>query len=124
MTDLPFPDGTFDKVYCMHVLAHIRDQKAAVTEAMRVLKKGGKLMVFTPNKRYVQAIKLAGALGLIPPFEYDPNSTKDNSTANWMFTRRSLARLLGADVEYFRKAPSRLPFPFLREKLVGVAEKP
>ena len=52
MAAMPFPDNSFDKIFCMHVLAHFKDAKKD-QEAFRVLKKGGKLMIFTPNKYYV-----------------------------------------------------------------------
>ncbi|PHS54420.1 MAG: SAM-dependent methyltransferase [Lutibacter sp.] len=39
--DLPFEDGIFDVVFCNHVLEHIVDDKKAMNELFRVLKKGG-----------------------------------------------------------------------------------
>ena len=39
--DLPFEDNTFDVVFCNHVLEHIEDDKKAMSELYRVLKKGG-----------------------------------------------------------------------------------
>ena len=53
MADMPFPDNSFDKIYCMHVLAHFADGEQGIKEGFRVLKKGGKLMILTPNKYYV-----------------------------------------------------------------------
>jgi SAM-dependent methyltransferase len=40
--DLPFPDGTFDLVWCSRVIHHMRDMLAAAREIRRVLKPGGK----------------------------------------------------------------------------------
>jgi len=39
--DLPFKDNEFDIVFCNHVLEHIPDDKKAMKELFRVLKKGG-----------------------------------------------------------------------------------
>lgn len=39
--DLPFQDNEFDVVFCNHVLEHIPDDKKAMQELFRVLKKGG-----------------------------------------------------------------------------------
>ncbi len=39
--DLPFEDNSFDLVFCNHVLEHIPDDKKAMSELHRVLKKGG-----------------------------------------------------------------------------------
>lgn len=39
--DLPFEDESFDIVLCNHVLEHIRDDKKAMEELYRIMKKGG-----------------------------------------------------------------------------------
>lgn len=39
--DLPFTEDTFDVVICNHVLEHVTDDKEAMQELYRVLKKGG-----------------------------------------------------------------------------------
>lgn len=39
--DLPFKDNEFDIIFCNHVLEHIPDDKKAMQELFRVLKKGG-----------------------------------------------------------------------------------
>ena len=39
--DLPFKDNSFDVVFCNHVLEHITDDKKAMQELFRVMKKGG-----------------------------------------------------------------------------------
>ncbi|NDK56439.1 class I SAM-dependent methyltransferase [Pontibacter fetidus] len=45
---LAFPDATFDLVIASDVLEHIADDKLAMQEWARVLKPGGKLIVFVP----------------------------------------------------------------------------
>ena len=39
--DLPFDDNSFDIIFCNHVLEHIPNDKKAMQELYRVLKKGG-----------------------------------------------------------------------------------
>ncbi len=41
LMDLPFGDNEFDVVFCNHVLEHVADDKKAMEELYRVLKKGG-----------------------------------------------------------------------------------
>lgn len=46
---LPFPDGFFDVIYHKSVLEHVYDPTNLMTESLRVLKKGGKLVFLTPD---------------------------------------------------------------------------
>ena len=45
---LPFPDNTFDAVFSLNVLEHVRDPFTSAKELERVLKPGGKLYVAVP----------------------------------------------------------------------------
>ena len=47
--DLPYDEGQFDAVLLVAVLEHLPDPKAAVDQAHRVLKRGGKLLILLPN---------------------------------------------------------------------------
>ncbi len=47
---IPFPDGTFDIVYCCDVLEHVRDLRQVVAEISRVLKPGGIFLYDTINR--------------------------------------------------------------------------
>ena len=58
--DLPFADASFDKVLMSEVLEHLRDDRAALREVVRVLRPGGVLAISVPNARY--------------PFLWDPIS--------------------------------------------------
>lgn len=42
---MPFPDGHFDKVFCVSVLEHVWNWKHALAEVLRVLKAGGDLIL-------------------------------------------------------------------------------
>lgn len=46
---LPLPDNSFDVVFCNHVLEHIPDDKKAMQEIFRVLKKGGWAVLQVPQ---------------------------------------------------------------------------
>jgi SAM-dependent methyltransferase len=50
---LPFEDDFFDIVLSHEVLEHVRDDRAAAREAVRVLRPGGRLVVFVPNRRWL-----------------------------------------------------------------------
>lgn len=39
ITDIQYPDGSFDVIYCSHVLEHVSDDKRAMRELHRVLKR-------------------------------------------------------------------------------------
>ncbi len=48
LTEIPFPDGSFDLVLCNHVLDEIPDDRAAIAEVCRVLRPGGRFVTQTP----------------------------------------------------------------------------
>lgn len=51
LLDLPFPDGSVERVYCGHVLEHIarEDMPQALSEVRRVLTDEGALVVVGPD---------------------------------------------------------------------------
>lgn len=49
---LPFPASTFDLILSHEVIEHVRDDRAAVQEMVRVLKPGGRAAIFCPNRGY------------------------------------------------------------------------
>lgn len=49
---LPHDAGTFDLVISNEVIEHVQDDHQAVAEIVRVLKPGGRLMLFCPNRGY------------------------------------------------------------------------
>jgi len=48
--ELDFPDNIFDVVFSHEVIEHVVDDKKAMSEMIRVLKPGGKLVLFCPNR--------------------------------------------------------------------------
>lgn len=65
-TQLPFPDNTFDFVFCQTVMIHLPDPEKALQEMKRVLKPGGLLMMGETNNRahLVQSNSATRALSL------------------------------------------------------------
>ncbi len=49
---LPFRAGTFDMVFLHEVLEHVQDDAQALREACRVLRQGGRIVVYVPNRLY------------------------------------------------------------------------
>jgi SAM-dependent methyltransferase len=50
---LPFPNNTFDEVYSKNLLEHLRNPNTAIGKMVRVLKKGGRLIIITDNAGYL-----------------------------------------------------------------------
>jgi SAM-dependent methyltransferase len=48
----PYADNTFDTILSHEVLEHVRDDRAAAGEMARVLKPGGRIVIFAPNRWY------------------------------------------------------------------------
>lgn len=48
ITDIQYPDESFDVIYCSHVLEHVPDDRKAMQEFFRVLKKDGWAVLLVP----------------------------------------------------------------------------
>lgn len=51
ITDIQFNNAEFDMVICNHVLEHIDDDTLAISEILRVLRKGGKAILQVPYSK-------------------------------------------------------------------------
>jgi SAM-dependent methyltransferase len=49
---LPFADRTFDVIVLNEVIEHVRDDRATLREALRVLRPGGSVVIYAPNRLY------------------------------------------------------------------------
>jgi SAM-dependent methyltransferase len=48
ITDMPFPNYSFDAIFCSHVMEHVPDDRKALRELMRVLSSGGWAIFLVP----------------------------------------------------------------------------
>jgi len=48
ITEVPYPEETFDVIYCSHVLEHVSDDLKAMSELCRVLKPNGWAVLLVP----------------------------------------------------------------------------
>lgn len=96
---LPFPGKYFDLILSHEVLEHVQDDRAAVAEMVRVLKKGGRLVLFVPNRGYpfeTHGIYWRGRyhFGNIPLVNYLPTRWRDRLAPHVRaYSRRDLERL-------------------------------
>jgi SAM-dependent methyltransferase len=49
---IPLPSSTFDLILSHEVIEHVQDDCAAIREMIRVLKPGGRVVIFCPNRGY------------------------------------------------------------------------
>lgn len=54
ITQIPYPDNTFDIIFCNHVLEHVPDDRQAMRELFRVLKPGGWASLQVPLSRKIE----------------------------------------------------------------------
>jgi SAM-dependent methyltransferase len=80
--NLPFPNDYFDLILSHEVLEHVQDDRQAVAEIIRVLRPGGRLTLFVPNRGYpyeTHGIYWRGQyhFGNIPLVNYLPRRLRD-----------------------------------------------
>jgi SAM-dependent methyltransferase len=49
---LPYPDNSFDMILNHEVIEHVEDDRQTAVEMVRVLKPGGRAVIFAPNRWY------------------------------------------------------------------------
>lgn len=79
---LPFPPNSFDLVLSHEVLEHVTDDQATINEILRVLRPGGRLILFCPNRGYpfeTHGLYWRGKyhFGNIPLINYLPRAWRD-----------------------------------------------
>jgi SAM-dependent methyltransferase len=96
---LPFSDGYFDLVLSHEVIEHVQDDRQAVAEMVRVLRPGGRLALFCPNRGYpfeTHGIYWRGhyRFGNIPLVNYLPDAWRNRLAPHVrVYSAASLARL-------------------------------
>ena len=71
---LPFADGSFDVVTCQTLLIHLREPRSAVREMVRVLRRGGRLLLCEPNNLAEGVARLC----VLPSFDLDDVAAWNN----------------------------------------------
>jgi len=96
---LPFPDGSFDLILSHEVLEHVRDDRLAAAEMARLLRPGGRVVVFVPNRGYpyeTHGIFWRGRyrFGNIPLVNYLPPRLRNRLAPHVrVYTRADLVKL-------------------------------
>ncbi len=96
---LPFLAGCFDLILSHEVIEHVQDDGAAVAEMARVLRPGGRMVLFCPNRGYpfeTHGVFWRGQyqFGNIPLVNWLPRRWRDRLAPHVkVYSRRDLARL-------------------------------
>ncbi len=99
---LPFASGTFDLVLSHEVLEHVQDDQLTINEIVRVLKPGGRLVLFVPNRGYpfeTHGMYWRGTyrFGNIPLINYLPRIWRDKLAPHVnVYTHNDLERLFSS----------------------------
>ncbi len=97
---LPYASSSFDLILSHEVLEHVADDRAAAAEIVRLLRPGGRLILFVPNRGYpfeTHGIFWRGRyrFGNIPLVNYLPRRWRDTLAPHVRAYRsRDLERLL------------------------------
>ncbi|MGD9892444.1 MAG: class I SAM-dependent methyltransferase [Dehalococcoidia bacterium] len=104
---LPFAAGTFDVIVLNEVIEHVRDDRATLREALRILRPGGSVVIFAPNRLYpfeTHGVYLGKryVFGNIPLVNWLPNPVRNrvvpHARAYLRGDIRRLVRRLPADM--------------------------
>jgi SAM-dependent methyltransferase len=97
---LPYPADTFDLILSHEVIEHVQDDRATMAEMARVLRRGGRAMIFCPNRWYpfeTHGHYWRGQyhFGNTPLINYLPDALRNRLAPHVRaYTRRGLRRLL------------------------------
>jgi SAM-dependent methyltransferase len=107
---LPFPSQTFDVVLSHEVLEHVQNDQIAVREMLRVLRDGGRVILFVPNRGYpfeTHGIYWRGKyrFGNIPLVNYLPRGWRDRLAPHVrVYNRHDLEKLFaGLPVKFVQR---------------------
>jgi SAM-dependent methyltransferase len=83
ITRLPFGEGSFDFVLCIHVLEHVPDDRGAIAELHRVLRPGGRAVLQVPPSPLAET--------------FEDDTVTDPSERERVFGQWDHVRVCGAD---------------------------
>lgn len=107
---LPLPSSTFDLILSHEVIEHVQSDRSAIAEMIRVLKVGGRAMIFCPNRWYpveTHGIFWKGKyyFGNKPFINYLPRTLRDKLAPHVnVYTKKDLAKLFeGLPVKFIER---------------------
>ena len=98
---LPFPSDYFDLILSHEVIEHVQSDENAVKDMVRVLKPGGRMVVFCPNRGYpfeTHGIYWKGKyqFGNIPLINYLPTNLRNRLAPHVkVYTSKDMQHLFG-----------------------------
>ncbi|MCI0521929.1 MAG: class I SAM-dependent methyltransferase [Chloroflexi bacterium] len=96
---LPFPAASFDLILSHEVLEHVQDDRRSAAEMARLLRPGGRAVIFTPNRGYpfeTHGVTWRGRyrFGNIPLVNYLPRRWRDRLAPHVrVYSTRDMDRL-------------------------------
>ena len=96
---LPFADGCFDVILLNEVMEHVADERTTLREAVRVLRPGGHLVIYAPNRGFpfeTHGVRWRGRyhFGNFPLVNYLPRVVRDRLVPHArVYTARELREL-------------------------------
>ena len=111
----PFRDRSFDRVFCLETLEHLKDPRRCLREIVRLLAPGGRVILSVPNATGFSPFHRLGRLlpgrwlrGKLLPYEHPANTEQPIDTCFRFGEILDLVRASGLEVEaihggrYFR----------------------
>jgi SAM-dependent methyltransferase len=106
----PLPSSTFDLILSHEVIEHVQDDRAAICEMVRVLRPGGRIVLFCPNRGYpfeTHGIYWNGRykFGNIPLVNYLPRRWRDKLAPHVrVYSKRDIEKLFdGLPVRFIER---------------------
>jgi SAM-dependent methyltransferase len=96
---LPFTDASFDVLVFNEVIEHVDDDRETIKDALRVLRPGGHIVIYAPNRLYpfeTHGVYWRGRyrFGNIPLVNYLPNRLRDRLVPHARaYTKATIRRL-------------------------------